>query len=76
MVTVYHMLECKGMDILPFSRQSPVLDQTARMWRDELYVDEEAGWCLFAIEVRNTYGLPFDIALERIQEGWQNIYRL
>jgi hypothetical protein len=70
MVTVYHMLECHGMDILPFSRHSSELDdQTARTWRDELNVNDEAGWCLFSIEVRNTYGLPFDVTFERVQEG-------
>lgn len=70
MVTVYHMLECHGMDILPFSRHSSELDdQTARTCRDELDVDDEGGWCLFSIEVRNTYGLPFDVAFERVQEG-------
>ena len=30
---------------------------------------EDQGWCLFSIEVRNTYGLPFEVAFERIDEG-------
>lgn len=72
MVTVYHMLECHGMDILPFSRHLSELDgQSARMLRDELNIDDETGWCLFSIEVRNTYGLPFDVTFERVQEGGQ-----
>lgn len=72
MVTVYHMLECHGMNILSFSRHSAEVDiddQIVRMWRDELKVDGEAHWCLFSIQVRNTYGLPFDVTFERVQEG-------
>lgn len=30
---------------------------------------EDDHWCLFSIEVRNTYGLPFDVAFERVDEG-------
>jgi hypothetical protein len=30
---------------------------------------EDQGWCLFSIEVRNTYGLPFEVIFERIDEG-------
>ncbi|KAF7323014.1 hypothetical protein HMN09_00081100 [Mycena chlorophos] len=65
MVTVYHMLECQGMDILPFSSYPSDLEEST----DEDYRGNEAGWCLFSVEVRNTYGLPFDVSFERIQEG-------
>ena len=30
---------------------------------------EDQELCLFSIEVRNTYGLPFEVAFERIDEG-------
>ena len=33
---------------------------------------EEEGWCLFTIDVRNTYGLPFEVILERVQKGLGN----
>ncbi|KAJ7063346.1 TRAPP II complex [Mycena amicta] len=62
MVTVYHMLECQGMDILPFSSYPSDMEEP-----DEQYRANEAGWCLFSVEVRNTYGLPFEVSFERIQ---------
>ncbi|KAJ7709879.1 TRAPP II complex [Mycena rosella] len=66
MVTVYHMLECHGMDILPFPSHPLELDQE----QPETDVfGNEAGWCLFSVEVRNTYGLPFEVSFERIQQG-------
>lgn len=72
MVTVYHMLECHGMDILPFpSYISDKGDRALKTEHGEIFsVDDEGSWCLFSIEVRNTYGLPFDVAFERTQEGW------
>ncbi|KAG6814362.1 hypothetical protein H0H92_010948 [Tricholoma furcatifolium] len=73
MATVYHMLECHSMDILPFprnpSREDDAVDARTRARRETLYVDDEGSWCLFSIEVRNTYGLPFDVTFERVQEG-------
>ncbi|TFY82625.1 hypothetical protein EWM64_g1393 [Hericium alpestre] len=69
-VTVYHMLECHRMDILPFShgdidnsqeeRQTSVVTP-ADVRKALLNVGEEDGWCLFSIDVRNTYGLPFEV---------------
>ena len=37
---------------------------------------EEEGWCLFTIDVRNTYGLPFKVTLERVQEGMGSFLRV
>jgi hypothetical protein len=72
LVTVYHMLECHGMDVLPFdgteSHDSDE-EETTHSRRSLLSVDDEAGWCLFSIDVRNTYGLPFEVTIERDQEG-------
>ncbi|KAJ7097903.1 TRAPP II complex [Mycena belliarum] len=66
MVTVYHMLECHGMDILPFP--SHPLDLAKERTEEDQYLGNEAGWCLFSVEVRNTYGLPFEVSFERIQQ--------
>lgn len=68
MVTVYHMLECHGMDILPFPSLPSDLNEL-QSGTDEQYRGNEAGWCLFSVEVRNMYGLPFEVAFERIQPG-------
>jgi hypothetical protein len=71
MVTVYHMLECSSMDILafpsyPHSRHR-INKETAQV--KYLNIEEESGWCLFSIEVRNSYGSPFDVTLVRTQKG-------
>ncbi|KDR81631.1 hypothetical protein GALMADRAFT_239700 [Galerina marginata CBS 339.88] len=71
MVTVYHMLECNGMDLLQFPSYSKSLrrniSRNSRL--STLQFEEDAGWCLFSIEVRNTYGSPFDVTLVRTQDG-------
>ena len=41
----------------------------ARTRRSLLHVGDIADWCIFSIEVRNTYGLPFEVTFERNQEG-------
>ncbi|KAG5727958.1 Transport protein particle subunit [Termitomyces sp. T112] len=73
MATVYHMLECHALDILPFPHHSSgvddAVDERVRARREILHVSDEASWCLFSIEVRNTYGSPFDVTFERSQEG-------
>jgi hypothetical protein len=73
MVTVYHMLECHGMDILPFPSYPSELDED-QTDTDDQYIGNEAGWCLFSVEVRNTYGLPFEVSFERIQQGEFNAF--
>jgi hypothetical protein len=32
-------------------------------------VGDGEGWCVFATDVRNTYGLPFQVMFEQHQEG-------
>jgi Transport protein Trs120 or TRAPPC9, TRAPP II complex subunit len=72
LVTVYRMLECHNMDILPISVRDRETEDAPRNKRQELLKDvEEVGWCLFSIDVRNTYGLPFEVTLERVQKGWE-----
>jgi Transport protein Trs120 or TRAPPC9, TRAPP II complex subunit len=71
-VTVYHMLECHNMDILPLSVLGHEAENAPRNKRQDLLKDVEAdGWCLFCIDIRNTYGLPFEVTLERVQKGWE-----
>ncbi|KAG6866933.1 hypothetical protein C0991_003849 [Blastosporella zonata] len=73
MATVYHMLECHAMDILSFPRHAPSIDdaddERVRARRETLHVGDEGSWCLFSVEVRNTYGLPFDVTFDRLQNG-------
>ena len=58
------------MDIFPLSVGDCDAGKTPASKRRELFKDvEEEGWCLFTIDVRNTYGLPFEVTLERVQDG-------
>src|SRR5258707_942597 len=68
MVTVYHMLECSGMDLLPFPSYPQLRKDENEKFR-HLGISEDFGWCLFSIEVRNSYGIPFDVTLLRTQDG-------
>ena len=69
------------MDILPFSalhttrrprevnNNSPD-DREREGWKRSLEVVwEDCEWCLFTVDVRNTYGMPFEVTFERDQEG-------
>ena len=76
-VTVYHMLECHNMDIFPLVVGDYEAEKTPANKRQTLFSDvEEEGWCLFTIDVRNTYGLPFEVILERAQKGLGSLLRL
>lgn len=71
------MLECYSMDILPYSVDTitrtlevePNEPRPSRERRTLLNVDDVADWCMFSIEVRNTYGVPFEVTFEREQPG-------
>ena len=67
LVTVYQMLECHAMDIVPFPRHHSIQPDTSV--NGEVLPVTESGWCLFSLDIRNTYGSPFNVTLERIQEG-------
>jgi hypothetical protein len=79
LVTVYNTLECHGMDILPFSSAEAAQeihgldgpdDKERESWKRLLEgVREDGEWCLFTVDVRNTYGMPFEVTFERGQEG-------
>ncbi|KAH9005302.1 TRAPP II complex [Lactarius hatsudake] len=68
LVTVYHMLECHNMDVFPLDQGG--CEETSEDGRAVLFKDvEEEGWCLFSVDVRNTYGLPFEVTLDRVQKN-------
>lgn len=74
MISVYHMLECHAMDILafpPYSSEfrSDDADTDPDEERRSILYTDESGWCLFSIDVRNTYGTPFEVSIERTQKG-------
>jgi hypothetical protein len=62
------------MDIIPFP-DFATLDVSDNLVagpvssRSIFDVNDESGWCLFSIEVRNTYSMPFEVTFERLQEG-------
>ncbi|KZT67733.1 hypothetical protein DAEQUDRAFT_792472 [Daedalea quercina L-15889] len=75
-VTVYHMLECHAMDISPYSRITAFAsiaeddDSAAGQAQRALFdVENVADWCLFSVDVRNTYGSPFEVTFERREPG-------
>lgn len=63
------------MDILSYSGATTTLPPTedVKPRKILLHVGDIAEWCIFSIEVRNTYGLPFEVTFERDQEGRWNI---
>ncbi|KAG2134424.1 TRAPP II complex [Suillus bovinus] len=74
-VTVYHMLECHDLRLMPMiDVDYDDIDRRASNSVIHLLpqVDDLAEWCLFAIDVRNTYGLPFEATFEREQAGTEN----
>ena len=78
-MTVYNTLECHDMDILPFKSPKALsndsLDRNEREeWKRFLDVVPEGDWCLFIVNVRNTYGMPFEVTFERDQEGKAFVY--
>ena len=65
------------MDIFPLIVGDYEAEKTSANKGEALFDDvEEEGWCLFTIDVRNTYGLPFEVTLERDQEGTGSFLRL
>lgn len=74
LVTVYHTLECQGMDIVPFGSLDVDADALSsdpnfKLLTDAALASDEDDWCLFTVDVRNAYGLPFDVFFERKQPG-------
>ncbi|KAI6005920.1 TRAPP II complex [Pisolithus albus] len=65
-VTVYQMFECYDMTIMPVDAIDSLCSRASMPTID---VDDFHKWCLFSIEVRNTYGLPFEVTFTRSQDG-------
>lgn len=58
------------MDVFPLSQAGCEPDETSEDRRKVLFRGvEEEGWCLFSVDVRNTYGLPFEVSLDRTQQS-------
>jgi len=71
------MLECHNMDIFPLVVGDYEAEKTPANKRWALFNDvEEEGWCLFSIDIRNTYGSPFEVTLERVQKGLGTCFRV
>ncbi|KZT58996.1 hypothetical protein CALCODRAFT_219199 [Calocera cornea HHB12733] len=72
LVTVYHNLECQSMDVLRFTpaeyNAEGALDKSDSR-RVLLDIPKDGDWCLFTVDVRNLFGVPFEVTLERTQEG-------
>ncbi|KAG2144925.1 TRAPP II complex [Suillus cothurnatus] len=69
-VTVYHMLECHDLSLMAMVDVD--YDDISRRASNSVIhllpeVDDPTEWCLFAIDVRNTYGLPFEVTFKREQ---------
>jgi hypothetical protein len=79
LVTVNHTLECSSMDILPFSPiatlplEDEEYDSDEKSRRVLLEVTSQSEWCLFTVDVRNGYSLPFEVHFQRNQEGTKNV---
>lgn len=80
-VTVYHTLEFSNLDIIPLFpsstasstlRPNPTTaDRTNDLTTPLMGVppSQEGDYCLVSVDVSNVYGLPFDVTLERHQDG-------
>jgi trafficking protein particle complex subunit 9 len=68
------MLECHGMDIIPWSGFIEPGDDTNEDSANparRLLLESRGGpdWVIFAIDVRNMYGSPFNVTFTRNQPG-------
>lgn len=64
------------MDILPYSpdiAHIPLYDAPdsgdSSCHKTALSTQDPDDWCIFSVEVRNTYGIPFEVTFEREQPG-------
>ncbi|KAG8935684.1 hypothetical protein FRC02_006960 [Tulasnella sp. 418] len=80
-VTVYHTLECLGLDIVPYWREGDEGTVPLPEWCSEedlkrrdllnIYKNDDGAheWCLLTVDVRNMYAIPFEVTFDRQQEG-------
>lgn len=57
------------MNILPISALEAVDDDVRDEWSSLLAGTDEAGWCVLALDVQNTYGLAFEVSLSYDSRG-------
>ncbi|EJD06035.1 Trs120-domain-containing protein [Fomitiporia mediterranea MF3/22] len=62
LVSVYQMLECSGMNILPLSALADAED-VRNEWGSLLADIDDVAWCVLALDVQNMYGLAFEVIL-------------
>lgn len=68
LVTVYQMLECSEMNIVPISALATAEDSPSE-WDSLLSRVDEAGWCVLTLDVLNIYGLAFEVTLSYNSKG-------
>ncbi|KAG1715706.1 hypothetical protein ID866_1469 [Astraeus odoratus] len=68
-VTVYHILECYNMNLISVCALDSLPTGHPERSVTPTEIDDLRLWCLFSIEVRNTYGLPFEVTFTRLQDG-------
>lgn len=73
-ITVYSVLECRSMDIVPHwqtkgTASAPAFLSQQDIDRYLLGVGQETDWCLFAIDVQNNHNTPFQVTITRESEG-------
>lgn len=67
-VSVYQMLECTGLSIMPVSQLVLLDKDTQSEWYTLFKGLDEHEWCLLVLDVQNTYGLPFEVTVSNSDE--------
>lgn len=68
------MLECSGMNVVPLSALEHGDEQQRREWAVLLQDTNAFDWCLLTLDVQNTYGLPFEVALSCNSKGEASLF--
>ena len=68
-VTVYQMIECSGLNLLPLSAVDFGDAEQRKEWVKLMEGTNEFDWCLLTLDVQNTYGLPFEVTLSCDSKG-------
>lgn len=68
--TVFQMLECSGMNIVPLSSLGKGVSEDYDMsWEALLKDTNDFDWCALTLDVQNMYGLPFEVTLMSESKG-------
>lgn len=73
------MLESQGMSIYSFEPEQHGDQHSAH--QESIHsslanLPDKVDWCIFSIEIRNSYGLPFEVAFECEQAGENSLPRV